>query len=149
MTVDQIKELIRTVRDTSIVELEVRCGETQFRIRSAFLSPQAGTALSRAPTGAGPAAEAAVVASSAIAAAPDVIVKSPTVGTFHDAPSPGAAPFVKHGGRVERKQIICMIESLKLMNKIEAEVAGTIVAKHVVNGRPVEYGASLFSIRPR
>jgi acetyl-CoA carboxylase biotin carboxyl carrier protein len=75
-------------------------------------------------------------------------VKSPIVGTYYDAPTPGAPSFVKVGDRVEPKQVLCIIESMKLMNEIEAEIAGTVVAKHVENGRPVEYGESLFTIRP-
>ncbi len=75
-------------------------------------------------------------------------MKSPIVGTYYDAPSPGSAPFVKVGDNVEPKQILCIIESMKLMNEIEAEMAGTLVGKHVENGRPVEYGESLFTIRP-
>jgi acetyl-CoA carboxylase biotin carboxyl carrier protein len=78
----------------------------------------------------------------------NLVVKSPIVGTYYDAPSPGAAPFVKIGDRVEPKQILCIIESMKLMNEIEAEVAGVVVAKHVENGRPIEYGESLFTLRP-
>jgi acetyl-CoA carboxylase biotin carboxyl carrier protein len=78
----------------------------------------------------------------------DIVVKSPIVGTYYDAPSPGAAPFVRVGDRVEPKQVLCIIESMKLMNEIEAEIAGTLIAKYVENGRPVEYGESLFTIRP-
>ena len=80
---------------------------------------------------------------------PIMLVKSPIVGTYYDAPSPGAPPFVKVGDAVEPGQVLCIIESMKLMNEIEAEIAGTIVAKLVENGRPVEYGEALFSIRPR
>jgi len=78
----------------------------------------------------------------------DTIVKSPIVGTYYDAPSPGEAPFVKVGDRVEPKQVLCIIESMKLMNEIEAEVAGVVTAKLVANGQPVEYGEALFGIRP-
>ena len=78
----------------------------------------------------------------------DVLVKSPIVGTFYDAPAPGQPPFVRIGDRVEPKQVLCIIESMKLMNEIEAETAGILVAKLVENGRPVEYGESLFTIRP-
>ena len=77
------------------------------------------------------------------------VVKSPIVGTYFDAPSPGAAPFVKVGDKVDVGQVLCIIESMKLMNEIEAEVAGVISAKLVENGRPVEYGEALFSILPR
>jgi acetyl-CoA carboxylase biotin carboxyl carrier protein len=78
----------------------------------------------------------------------DIVVKSPIVGTYYDAPSPGAAPFVRPGDRVQPKQVLCIIESMKLMNEIEAEIAGIVVQSHVENGRPVEYGESLFTIRP-
>jgi acetyl-CoA carboxylase biotin carboxyl carrier protein len=76
-------------------------------------------------------------------------VKSPIVGTYYDAPSPGAPEFVRVGDQVEPGKVLCIIESMKLMNEIEAEIAGTIVAKLVENGKPVEYGESLFTIRPR
>jgi len=78
-----------------------------------------------------------------------VLVKSPIVGTFYDAPSPGAPAFVKAGDKVEVGQVLCIIESMKLMNEIEAEVAGVVSAKLVENGRPVEYGEALFAILPR
>ena len=77
------------------------------------------------------------------------LVKSPIVGTYYDAPKPGDPPFVKVGDTVEVGQVLCIIESMKLMNEIEAEVAGTVTGKLVENGRPVEYGEALFSIRQR
>ncbi len=79
----------------------------------------------------------------------DVLVKSPIVGTYYDAPAPGAPQFVRVGDTVESGQILCIIESMKLMNEIEAEIAGVIAAKLVENGQPVEYGEALFAIRPR
>jgi acetyl-CoA carboxylase biotin carboxyl carrier protein len=78
----------------------------------------------------------------------DIVVKSPIVGTYYDSPSPGTPPFVKTGERVEAKQVLCIIESMKLMNEIEAEIGGIVVAKHLENGRPVEYGEALFTVRP-
>ena len=83
------------------------------------------------------------------ASANEVIVKSPIVGTFYESPKPGDPPFVKMGDFIEPGQVLCIIESMKLMNEIESEVAGTIVAKLMENGRPVEYGEALFAIRPR
>jgi acetyl-CoA carboxylase biotin carboxyl carrier protein len=77
------------------------------------------------------------------------IVKSPIVGTFYEAPSPGAEPFVKVGDRVESGQVICIVEAMKLMNEIECDAAGEIVKKMVASGQPVEYGQALFAIRPR
>jgi acetyl-CoA carboxylase biotin carboxyl carrier protein len=78
-----------------------------------------------------------------------VLVKSPIVGTYYESPSPDAPSFVRVGDSVEPGQVLCIIESMKLMNEIEAEVAGVIASKLVENGRPVEYGEALFAIRPR
>jgi acetyl-CoA carboxylase biotin carboxyl carrier protein len=74
-------------------------------------------------------------------------VKSPIVGTFYESPSPGSPVFVKPGDTVQPGQVLCIIESMKLMNEIEAEVSGVVVARLVENARPVEYGEALFSIR--
>ncbi|HXE76144.1 MAG TPA: acetyl-CoA carboxylase biotin carboxyl carrier protein [Candidatus Xenobia bacterium] len=76
------------------------------------------------------------------------IVKSPIVGTFYAAPRPDAPPFVKLGDEVAVGQVLCIIEAMKLMNEIEADVAGEIVRVYVENAQPVEYGESLFAIRP-
>ncbi len=77
------------------------------------------------------------------------VVKSPIVGTFYESPSPGAPAFVKIGDQVENGQILCIIEAMKLMNEIEADAAGEIVKRFVQSGQPVEYGQSLFALRPR
>ena len=74
-------------------------------------------------------------------------VRSPIVGTFYEAPSPGAPPLVKVGDQVIAGQVLCIIEAMKLMNEIEADVAGEIVKKFVANGQPVEYGQPLFAVR--
>jgi acetyl-CoA carboxylase biotin carboxyl carrier protein len=76
------------------------------------------------------------------------VMKSPIVGTFYSAPAPSAPPFVKVGDTVHVGQVICIIEAMKLMNELEAEVAGQIVRTYVENGQPVEYGQSLFAIEP-
>jgi len=76
------------------------------------------------------------------------IIKSPIVGTFYNAPSPNAPPFVKLGDVVQVGQALCIIEAMKLMNDIESEAAGEIVRIYVENGQPVEYGQSLFAIKP-
>jgi len=156
MTIDEIKDLIRVVQETGILELEVQQGENRVRIRSAASNQDVvvPTVLPVQVAPALPHPAPVSVAPEPPAPAPppqdeqDTIVKSPIVGTYYDAPSPGAASFVKVGDRVEPRQVLCIIESMKLMNEIEAELAGTVVAKHVENGRPVEYGESLFTIRP-
>ena len=76
------------------------------------------------------------------------IMKSPIVGTFYAAPAPNAPPFVKVGDTVQVGQVLCIIEAMKLMNELEAEVAGEVVRVYVENGQPVEYGQSLFAIEP-
>lgn len=162
MTIDEIRELIRVVQETGVRELEVRQGDNSVRIVRAtptaqevvvptVLSvPMATSAAALSAATAAPPAETAPAAQPQTAEEEhDLVVKSPIVGTYYDAPAPGAPPFVKVGDRVEPKQVLCIIESMKLMNEIEAEVAGTLVAKLCENGRPVEYGESLFTIRPR
>ena len=83
------------------------------------------------------------------AQAPDVLVytKSPIVGTFYEAASPDTPPFVRIGEHVTPGRVLCIIESMKLMNEIEADVAGVIESKLVMNGQPVEYGEALFAVR--
>ena len=76
-------------------------------------------------------------------------VKSPIVGTFYEAPSPGAPPFVKVGDTVEVGQVLCIVEAMKLLNEIESDVAGEIVKKLAANGQPIEYGQELFVIGRR
>ena len=77
------------------------------------------------------------------------MVKSPIVGTFYEAPSPGAPPFVKVGDMVEVGQVLCIVEAMKLLNEIESDVAGEIVKKMGSNGQPIEYGQELFAIRAK
>jgi acetyl-CoA carboxylase biotin carboxyl carrier protein len=144
MTIDEIKELIQIVKDTGIAELEVRRGENSVRVRGAVLQAQDVVV----PTVSATQPPAAASAAAKQEDERDIVVKSPIVGTYYDAPSPGSAPFVKPGDRVQPKQVLCIIESMKLMNEIEAEIAGVVVQNHVENGRPVEYGESLFTIRP-
>ena len=148
MTNDDIKDLIRIFNESGVAEMEVQRGENRLRLRRGptaqeLVVPAAAQAPAHAPAPAGASAKPP-------AADPNhAIVKSPIVGTFYDAPSPGAPSFVKVGDMVEPGQVLCIIESMKLMNEIEAEIAGTIVHTLVENGRPVEYGEALFAIRPR
>ena len=165
MTIEEIKELIHVVHETGIAELEVQRGENRVRIRRSPVTMnqeivlpaavQAGAAPAVLPAAQSVLASAAQPVPAAVSSDTDkeddrlVVVKSPIVGTYYDAPSPGAPTFVKVGDPVEPKQVLCIIESMKLMNEIEAEISGTVVSKLVENGRPVEYGESLFKIRPR
>jgi acetyl-CoA carboxylase biotin carboxyl carrier protein len=146
MSNDEIKELIQLVVESGIAELEVQRGEMRVRIRRTLeQAPPAPTL--------GPVVETAQPAPAPVSAPAPVtneyVQKSPIVGTYYDAPKPGDPPFIKVGDSVELGQVLCIIESMKLMNEIECEAAGTIVAKLVENGRPVEYGEALLTIRPR
>ena len=157
MTNDDIQELIQIFNASGIAEMEVQRGEDRLRLRRGptaqeLVIPAAAPTSVHAPAPAGASAAPVPAGASAKPSAADpshTIVKSPIVGTYYDAPSPGAATFVKVGDMVEPGQVLCIIESMKLMNEIEAEIAGTIVHKLVENGRPVEYGEALFAIRPR
>jgi acetyl-CoA carboxylase biotin carboxyl carrier protein len=159
MTLEEIKELLRLFNESGVGELEVQRGEDRVRIRRAEPAPIAqAPVIFAAPAGApvpapvagtppGPAA-AAEAPHPTEPAAEQVLVKSPIVGTFYEASSPDTPPFVKIGDVVEPGQVLCIIESMKLMNEIEAEVGGTILSKFVENGLPVEYGQPLYAIQP-
>jgi len=143
MSNDEIRELIQLVIESGVAELEVQRGEDRVRIRRT-LEPATASAPATVVETAQPAPAAAPAP-----AASEHIVKSPIVGTYYESPKPGDPPFVKVGDSVEPGQVLCIIESMKLMNEIESEIAGTVVAKLMESGRPVEYGEALFSIRPR
>ncbi len=153
MSNDDVKDLIQIFIDSGVAEMEVKRGENSIRLRRSFgPAPTTEFVLPQMMTQAVPAQT--VMAQPAAPnpvppASNDHIVKSPIVGTYYDAPKPGDAPFVKVGDPVEPGQVLCIIESMKLMNEIEAEVAGTVGAKLMENGRPVEYGEALFAIRLR
>ncbi len=160
MTIEEIKELVQLVIDTGVAEIEVKRGEDSVRIKRSLRPSQLDIVLPRGAEQAAPSMSAinpsgpshppdAGSSTASSHQSTDVIVTSPIVGTYYDAPSPGSPPFVQVGDRVEQKQVLCIIESMKLMNEIEAEVAGTVISKLMENGRPVEYGEALFAIRPR
>lgn len=151
---DDIKELIRIVQETGIGEIEVQEGDYRIRISANapnqnIVAPQiVPAAVPGAPTAAAPQTAPASTAQRELEESRDVAVTSPIVGTYYDSPAPGAPPFVKVGDRVEPTQVVCIIESMKLMNEILAENSGTVAAKLVENGRAVEYGQTLLTIRP-
>jgi acetyl-CoA carboxylase biotin carboxyl carrier protein len=151
MTADEIRELIRMAAEEGVAELEVQRGDNRVRIRRHVSSATeiAPAAPSPVAVPAAPAPAYAPPETSEGAADPNlVLVKSPIVGTFYESPSPGAPPFVRIGERIQSGKVLCIIESMKLMNEIEAETAGILESKLVQNGQPVEYGEALFAIRP-
>jgi acetyl-CoA carboxylase biotin carboxyl carrier protein len=149
MTIDEIRELISVVNESGIAELEVQRGENRVRIQRAARMSFAPMEVPSAMVAAAPApAPPAPAATPAPAASNETLVKSPIVGTFYESPSPGSPPFVRIGETVQPGTVLCIIESMKLMNEIEAESAGVVTSKLVANGQPVEYGEALFAIRP-
>ena len=154
MDLRKLKKLIDLVQESGIGEIEITEGEEKVRIsrQSATAAPVFMTSPAMQPMtfgapGTAPAASAAEVAAAAAAQEPKGhTLKSPMVGTFYRAPSPGAPSFVEIGQSVSKGQTLCIIEAMKLLNEIEADVSGTIKAILVENGQPVEYGQPLFLI---
>jgi len=149
--------LIDLVSESGISELEVTEGEGKVRIvknAPPVYVQQAPTQYAQPPGGYAPSAPAAAGAPAAIAdpvaAAPAVqsghVVKSPMVGTFYRAPSPGADAFVQIGDSIKEGQTICIIEAMKLLNEIECDMSGVVKEILVENGQAVEYGQPLFVV---
>jgi acetyl-CoA carboxylase biotin carboxyl carrier protein len=161
MSNEEIKELVQLVVESGVAEIEVQRGENRVRIRRtlgvrnevSYVTPAENPHAAPAGGNMQPASQPPPPPQQAPAAAApagnEIIVKSPIVGTYYDAPKPGDSPFVRVGDSVEPGQVLCIIESMKLMNEIESEIAGTVVSKLMENARPVEYGEALFAIRPR
>ena len=156
---DELRELIEFLRANAIAEFDMERSDVKLRIKFAGAAGSAGVEVSRtqemmAPVmTAGAAVAPTHIASEAATTSPieELLheVKSPIVGTFYESPAPGAAAFVKIGDMVEAGQVLCIVEAMKLMNEIEADVAGEVVKRIAVTGQPVEYGQPLFAVRPR
>ena len=151
MDIRKVKKLIELLEESGIAEIEISEGEDSVRISRFGSNVAAPVAVAMPP--AAPAAATAAAPASALAMAEAEedghVVPAPMVGTFYNAPSPGSAPFVQVGDRVSIGDALCIIEAMKMMNQIEAEVAGTIKSIRVQNGDPVEYGQILFVIDQR
>jgi acetyl-CoA carboxylase biotin carboxyl carrier protein len=149
MDLRKLKKLIDLVQESGIGEIEITEGEEKVRIcRQPAGSPQ--VLMAAAPMQM-PMAPAVAPAPAALEAAKPAepsghALKSPMVGTFYRAPSPGAPAFVEVGQAVTKGQTLCIIEAMKLLNEIESDIAGTVKAILVENGQPVEYGQPLFLI---
>ena len=161
---DDLKQLIEFLKSYQVAEFDLDRGDLKIRLK--FNQQEAAPAglsdlarlMAQAPPPAAsePSAAAAPRPAPASAAAPQPttapeeelhIVKSPIVGTFYGSPSPGAASFVSPGDRVDKGQVICIVEAMKLMNEIESDAAGEVVKCLVTNGQAIEFGQPLFSIR--
>ena len=153
MDIRKVKKLIELLEESGVAEIEIKEGEESVRISRQALSGQAMMAAPAAYMPPPPAPAAAPVATAeapAVEPAAETIeghaIKSPMVGTFYRAPSPGASSFVEVGQAVNAGDTLCIIEAMKLLNQIEADKAGTVKAILVENGQPVEYDQPLFII---
>jgi acetyl-CoA carboxylase biotin carboxyl carrier protein len=154
--IQQIEQLLDFMSEHNLEEFEYSRGDLRIRLRK----PSAGATLvplraaapeiivaAEAFPGQTPAAAAGSAAE--VRATEDLhLVKSPIVGTFYSAPSPGADAFVKIGSHVDAGHTLCIVEAMKLMNEIESDASGEVMRVFVENGQPVEYGQPLFGIRP-
>jgi acetyl-CoA carboxylase biotin carboxyl carrier protein len=153
---EELRELVDFLKANGIAEFDLDQDDLKVRIKFAGEPAAAGgldmaqlsrlmaSAPATAPAATSPAAEFAAEMEEKLHE-----VKSPIVGTFYESPSPGASPFVKVGDQVEVGQVLCIVEAMKLMNEIEADVAGEVVRRIASSGQPVEYGQALFAIRAR
>ncbi|WP_457621587.1 acetyl-CoA carboxylase biotin carboxyl carrier protein [Persephonella sp.] len=151
MNKDLIFEIIEKIKGTKIEEVEFETEEGKIKIKQ-YVGPK--EVVSHAPS---PVIEVkeeikGVQPQVEIEAKTETqkyhVIKSPLVGTFYRAPSPGAPPFVEEGDMVSKGQVLCIIEALKVMNEIESDINGRVVKILVENGQPVEYGQELFYIEP-
>ena len=166
MNQKELKELIEFLIEKDVSEFELERGDVKVKIKRGtpasqmpdvhyVAMPPAAAPVSApvaAPAPAAPAAAPAAASGGQAATAPDEdaglhIIRSPIVGTFYEAPSPGAPQFAKPGDKITVGQVLCIIEAMKLMNEIESDVAGEVVKRFVGNGQPVEYGQPLFGVR--
>ena len=157
MDLRKLKKLIDLVQESGIGEIEITEGEEKVRI-SRQAPAGTGPVIMAAPGmqpmayAAAPGALGGPAPAAAAPAPPEPVepkghqLKSPMVGTFYRAPSPGAPPFIEVGQAVTKGQTLCIIEAMKLLNEIESDVSGTVKAILVENGQPVEYGQPLFTI---
>jgi acetyl-CoA carboxylase biotin carboxyl carrier protein len=148
---NQVRELLSILNQTDIEELSLKSSDFELTIRKGSLS--SGTAV--APAVAPVAISAVPIVAPTVAAAPAAIdknwveVTSPMVGTFYRASGPDEPPFIEVGDTIRLGQAICIIEAMKLMNELEAEVAGEVMEILVENGKPIEFGQALMRVKPR
>ena len=146
MDLRKLKTLIDLVADSGIAELEVTEGEDRVRIAKFSTAPTAAATTVSVPAASAIAANGTTAVAAAVLEPEGHVVKSPMVGTFYRSPSPGAASFIELGQTVKPGDTLCIIEAMKLLNEVEAEVGGIVKQILVENGQPVEYGQPLFII---
>ena len=154
MDIRKVKKLIELLEESGIDELEIKEGEESVRISRHSKTPAAQqfyapAPMAAAPAAAAPVAAAAPAAEAAAAAAPALkgtVIRSPMVGTFYRKPSPTSPNFAEVGQSVKKGDTLCIVEAMKMMNHIEADVGGVIDAILVEDGQPVEFDQPLFTV---
>ncbi len=154
LNLEELKELIKLLRDSNVSEFEIRKADYRLRIRQGNLAEEyPAPSPSNLPANGQGSQNPETFVESALP--PPVEekedlheVRSPIVGTFYRSSSAEAAPFVEVGDTVRKGQVLCILEAMKIMNEIESDIDGEIRKTHAVNGQPVEFGELLFSIRP-
>ncbi len=155
MDIRKVKKLIELLDESGIAEIEITEGEEAVRISRYPTGAAAAPAPAYAPPPpAAPAAQAPAAPTLSAQASEPVEedgfqVTAPMVGTYYAASSPGAAPYVQVGDRINEGDTLCIIEAMKMMNQVEADVSGVVKSIRVQNGEPVEYGQTLFVIDQR
>jgi acetyl-CoA carboxylase biotin carboxyl carrier protein len=146
----KVKELIDLMVEKDLVEVEIVDGDSKIHLKrpNATMSIAAPAQMpmmfpASAPASAPAAAPAAAPADDKLAG-----IKSPIIGTFYSAPSPDSPPYVKVGDHITADTVVCIVEAMKVMNEIKAEMAGTVEKVMVANGQTVEYGQVLFKVKP-
>jgi len=148
---NKLKKIIEIMKDHNLAEVQIKQGDEELCVKKAQPQitgvPVFGAGLPGALPGA--AAPAAGQAQEAVSQEEKLAeIKSPLVGTFYAQPSPDSEPYVELGSRVEPETVVCIIEAMKVMNEIKAEMSGVIVDVVAANGSAVEYGQVLFKVRP-
>jgi len=152
MDIRKVKKLIELLEESGIAELEINEGEESVRISRYSSSPAlapvsyAAAPAAPAPAAAAPAATVAEESSDEDSLPSGHVVKSPMVGTYYSSSSPGSRPFVSIGDSVTEGETVCIVEAMKILNQIEADVSGVVKAILVENAQPVEYGQPLMII---
>ena len=150
MDIRKVKKLIELLESSGIAEIEISEGEESVRIsRYAQAGPPVAQTVVQAPTPAESPEPAAAAAEETSGSTSGFEVTAPMVGTFYASASPGAKAFVEIGSVVNEGDTLCIIEAMKMMNQIEAEVSGKVVSILAENGNPVEFGQPLFIIDQR
>jgi acetyl-CoA carboxylase biotin carboxyl carrier protein len=149
-----IKAIIDLMRKNAISEFELEKQDFKIKLKRSNGGTIAGApedapmVLYNPPTGVGMVAAPSSTGVQAPPASTEIEIKSPMVGTFYRAPSPDSAPYVEIGSELNAESVVCIIEAMKVMNEIKAEVRGVVTQVLVENGKPVEYGQPLFKLRP-